>query len=65
MKSFSDAAQIKDAKIQAAQYAKETGLLAVTIALFIQSDYESVLEKLSGDYDIEGVRVTVFAIGWK
>ncbi len=47
-----------------AQYAKTLQLDAVTMAVFIPVEDATVLEKLSGEYKIHGVRVIVAAIGW-
>ena len=63
VKSFIDASQVKFSRKQAAGYACQTGLNAVTLALFVPVDDGEVLKKLSGDETIEGVRVMVSAIG--
>ena len=49
---------------QAASYARKLGLPTITLALFAPVEDEGVLGKLSGTHEIEGVRVTVRAIGW-
>ena len=64
VKSFVKHAQIKHDKKQAADYAKNLGIDSVTIALFIPVLEETVLEKLSSTEVIDGVKVSVFAIGW-
>ena len=64
VKSFVDAYQAKEARGQAAQYAKELGLAKVTVAMFVPIEDESVLAKLSVQEVILGVEVTVVAIGW-
>ena len=64
VKSFIDASEAKRARVQAAEYAKGLGLDTVTIALFVPVEDEDVLEKLSGRQEIDGVKVTVEAIGW-
>ncbi|KHD08697.1 hypothetical protein PN36_19225 [Candidatus Thiomargarita nelsonii] len=64
VKSFVDSYQIKSDRDQAADYAKNLGIDSVTIALFIPVLEESVLEKLSTQVMIQGVEVTVVAIGW-
>ncbi|MCP4107137.1 MAG: hypothetical protein GY749_16615 [Desulfobacteraceae bacterium] len=64
VKSFINASEAKEARGQAAKYAKQTGLNAVTIALFTPVEDESVLEELSVEEEIDGVRVLVVAIGW-
>jgi hypothetical protein len=64
VKSFVDSYQIKEDQKQAAHYAKNLGIDDVTIALFIPVLEETVLEKLSSKEAINGVEVTVVAIGW-
>ena len=64
VKSYKSMAKVKEAKKQAAGYAKKTGLDSVTIALFVPVEDEKILEKLSGKDIIEGVNVNVCAIGW-
>jgi len=64
VKSFVDAYQAEEDLTKAAQYARSSQLNAVTLALFIPVEDETVLEKLSREETIDGVRVTVVAIGW-
>ena len=64
IKSFTDAAQVKEAKNQAAEYAMQTGLNSVTVALFVPSEDEEILAQLSGEVVIEKANVSVCAIGW-
>jgi len=64
VKSFVDATEAKQARVQAARYAKSLGTDAVSIALFVPVGDEDVLKKLSGQEEIEGIGVTVEAIGW-
>ena len=64
VKSFVDAAQVKEAREQAARYAAQMHFAEVTVALFVPVEDEEVLEKLSGEERIDGVTVTVVAIGW-
>lgn len=64
VKSFIDLARLKDAQTQSAGYARQTGLKRVTLALFVPVDDEDVLEKLSGEKLINGIKVTVCAVGW-
>ena len=64
VKSFVKYSQIKDAKIQAADYANKLSLESVTIALFISVLDENVLEKLSSQVMLNGIEVNVVAIGW-
>ncbi|MCP4352146.1 MAG: hypothetical protein GY795_42325 [Desulfobacterales bacterium] len=55
--------QIKRAKKQSAEYATGLGMNAVTVVVFISDADENILEKISSDEVIEGIRVTVRAIG--
>ncbi|MCK4486114.1 MAG: hypothetical protein KAU38_05045, partial [Desulfobacterales bacterium] len=64
VKSFVDASEAKRARGQAADYARSLGLDGVTLALFVPVEDEDVIEKLSGEQVIDGVRVTVVAIAW-
>jgi hypothetical protein len=64
VKSFVDAYQAEADRTKAAQYASSLQLDAVTLAMFIPVEDETVLEKLSRQETIDGVRVTVVAIGW-
>jgi len=64
VKSFVKNSQIKSNQDQAADYAKNLGLDRVTIALFIPVLEETVLEQLSTIEVVNGIEVTVVAIGW-
>ena len=64
VKSYKSLSKIKEAKKQAANYAKQTGLDSVTIALFVPVEDEKILAKLSGKDIIEKIKVNVCAIGW-
>jgi hypothetical protein len=64
VKSFRDLPELKNSKEQAARYAGKLGLLTVTLAVFVPVEDETVLEKLSGETDIDGVNAFVSAIGW-
>jgi len=64
VKSFKSHAETRYARLQAARYAAMLHLNAVTLALFIPVEDETVLKKLSDEQDIDGVKVTVEAIGW-
>jgi len=64
VKSFKKLTKVKKARKQAARYARSLGIDSVTIALFAPVDDEDVLEELSGQEEIEGIGVTVVAIGW-
>jgi hypothetical protein len=63
-KSFRDKAEIANAKVQAARYARRLGFPAVAIALFVPVADETVLSRLSEVDIVDNVRVTVVAIGW-
>jgi hypothetical protein len=64
VKSFVKNSQIKYDKEQAADYAQNLYLDQVTLALFIPVLEEKVLEKLSTTEMVNGIKVTVVAIGW-
>jgi len=64
VKSFTGALQLKEARKQAADYARKCGLNSVAVALFAPLSDETVLEKLSTQLMIDKVTVTVTAIGW-
>ncbi len=64
VKSFVDAYQAKTARSQAARYAKSLGFSTVTLALFVPVEDKTILAKLSEEEIIDGVQVTVMAIGW-
>ena len=63
VKSFVNAYEVKDAKIQAAKYAKKTQHDTVTIAMFAPFTDEHVLEQLSLTETIDDILVHVVAIG--
>ncbi len=62
--SFMDAYQVEADREKAAWYAKSLELDRVSLAIFLAVDDDAVLEALSGEEVIDGVRVTVVAIGW-
>ncbi|MCP4353355.1 MAG: ATP-binding protein [Desulfobacterales bacterium] len=64
IKSFKSLPKAMSARKQAADYAVSLGLKTVTLALFVPTEDEDVLEKLSGQEVIGGVKVTVSTIGW-
>jgi hypothetical protein len=64
VKSFVAKYQIKEDRKQAADYAKSLGINSVMIALFIPVLEETVLKKLSTIEVVNGVEVSVVAIGW-
>ena len=65
VKSFKSHSRTKAAYKQAAEYAGSLGLDEVSIALFVPVTEEDVLEKLSGEHEIDGIKVQVKAIGWE
>ncbi|MDM8526563.1 AAA-like domain-containing protein [Anaerolineales bacterium HSG24] len=64
IKSFVDKYRLDVDKGKAAQYAKSLGLDNITMAVFVPVLDEEVLTELSGMERIDGVEVTVVAIGW-
>jgi len=64
VKSFVDMSETRKGTEQAAAYARSLNLNSVTLALFVPVDDETVLTKLSGEHQSNGVTVTVVAIGW-
>jgi hypothetical protein len=64
VKSFESQSRLDKAKRQAADYARKLGQSEVTVALFTPVTDEDILAGLSTEETIDGVRVTVVAIGW-
>ncbi|MGE0085882.1 MAG: hypothetical protein AB7S75_15855 [Desulfococcaceae bacterium] len=64
VKSFRSLVKTEEAKQQAAAYAKSLCLTQVMIALFVPVEDEKVLQELSGENFIDGVKVMVYAIAW-
>ena len=64
VKSFINLSELKDSTINAAGFTKQLKLNSISLAVLIPTEDEEVLEKLSNEEDIEGVRVYVAAIGW-
>ncbi len=64
VKSFVDAWTAKLDREKAAQYAKSLNLAEVTLATFLPAEDEAALEQFSVTENIDGVKVTVAAIGW-
>lgn len=62
VKSFTQRSDLPWQREQAAGYAKSRGLTAATLALFVPTDDEALLQKLSTTEEIEGVTVTTVAI---
>lgn len=65
VKSFVHTSELKNARIKAADYAKNLNIDSVLIAVFVPTDDEKVLEKLSGEEVINHITVTVCAIEWQ
>jgi len=63
VKSFSDAAQVKKDRKQAAQYAKQLNMNTVVIALFIPTEDEKILKAFSTETEIEDIKIVVVPIG--
>lgn len=64
VKSFTRASDIKRFKNEAAKYAENLNKGSVTIALFVPTEEEHILEQFSFEEIINNVTVTVVAIGW-
>jgi len=64
VKSFVNQYQAVEDRQQAARYAQQMGLDQVTLVLFIPVEDEQVLQSLSVTDLINGVTVSVVAIGW-
>ncbi|WP_045222009.1 hypothetical protein [Desulfonatronum thioautotrophicum] len=64
VKSFVDMTMLRHSIQQAADYARRLGLGTITVALFAPVEEVSVLVRLSGEHDVDGVWVVVAAIGW-
>jgi len=64
VKSYQSQSKLEKAKIQAAGYAQKLNLPAIALALFAPVDDETVLDQLSGESLVDGVRVMVTAVGW-
>ncbi|MDZ7758852.1 MAG: AAA-like domain-containing protein [Desulfovermiculus sp.] len=64
VKSFVDRSTLEVSLGQAADYASSLGLLEVTLAVFVPTREQEILDKLSGEREIEQVVVQVMAIGW-
>lgn len=64
VKSFIDMYELGQARVQAARYAKMLGLSESTLAVFVPIEEEAVPASVSGEVEIDGVKVIVAAIGW-
>lgn len=64
IKSFEKQSKIKSYAEQAAHYAASLGLSEVTLALFVPTREQEILDQLSKELDVDQVVVHVLAIGW-
>ncbi len=64
VKSYVDHLTFQASIRQAAAYARSLGLTCITLAVFIPTRDEAVLQQLAGTTHHEGVQVAVTAIGW-
>ena len=64
VKSFVDRASLEDSVQQATHYASSLDLSEVTLAVFVPTREQEILDQLSGNREIEEVLVHVEAIGW-
>jgi AAA-like domain len=64
VKSFVDRYELGQGHAQAAGYAKKLGLTEATLAVFVPVEEAAVPKELSGDVMVDGVKVTVVALGW-
>lgn len=60
---FTDSRQIRHSARQAAEYAAQVGLKAITLVFFVPVEDESVLQRLSAQGRISNIQVTICAIG--
>jgi hypothetical protein len=63
VKSFTQTWELQRYREQAAAYAKKLGLATATVVVFAPTHDESVLARLSGDADVDGVHVALVAFG--
>ncbi|MDZ7762189.1 MAG: ATP-binding protein [Desulfovermiculus sp.] len=64
IKSFEKQSKMKSYAEQAAHYAASLGLSEVTLAVFVPTREQEILDQLSGEREIDQVVVHVLAIGW-
>lgn len=64
VKSLTDTWELENYRRQAAVYAKKLNLSVATVVVFAMTEDESILNKLSSESEIDGVRVTIVALGW-
>lgn len=62
VKSFTQRSDLPAQRSQTARYAASRGLGAATLAMFVPTDDEALLEALSGKQEVEGVTVITVAI---
>ena len=62
VKSFTQRSDLPSQRSQTARYAASRGLAEATLAMFVPTDDEALLEALSGRQDVEGVTVITVAI---
>ncbi|MFO0761830.1 MAG: AAA-like domain-containing protein [Byssovorax sp.] len=64
VKSFVNRYELEKGHAQTAGYAKKLGLAEATMAVFVPVEEAAVPKELSGEVTIDGVTVTVVALGW-
>ena len=65
VKSFTSLRQLNASRTRAADYAASLGLDRVTMAICTPLNDEDALQQLSSQTSVDGVQVTVVAIGWE
>ncbi len=64
VKSFVDRYELAQGHLQTAGYAKKLGLSEATMAVFVPVDEAEIPPELSGEISVDGVKITVVALGW-
>ncbi|MEO7327212.1 MAG: hypothetical protein ABI193_01450, partial [Minicystis sp.] len=64
VKSFVDRYELAQGYAQTAGYAKKLGLTEATLAVFVPIEEEAIPKEVPGVVTLEGVTVTVVALGW-
>lgn len=64
IKSFEKQSKLNTYAAQAAHYASSIGLSEVTLAVFVPTREQEILDQLSKDREVDQVVVHVMAIGW-
>jgi hypothetical protein len=64
VKSFIDMYELGLGHAQAAGYAKKLGLGEATLAVFVPVEEEAIPATVPGEVTVDGVKVTVVALGW-